>query len=88
MKKIIIIAIIVIIACVLFTNKKNNRYELEGTVFEVNKETTFIKDYNGNIWEIENIVKFEKGQKVTMIMDNNGTKEIEDDIIEVLTLED
>ena len=90
MKKVIIIVVIAIIALsALLTNEKTNHYELAGMVFEVNEETTLIEDYNGNLWEVENTVRFERGQRVTMLMDNNNTEEnIKDDIIEVLTLED
>lgn len=67
-----------------------NRYVLDGSVDEIEVfrngiETIHVIDENGEEW-LYSYASMEEtpadGQKVTMIMNNNGTKTIHDDIIE------
>ncbi len=58
-------------------------YPLCGIVIEVNHEEDYIviEDFYGNIWIFDGIEDWMEKDVVAMIMDDNGTEQIEDDII-------
>lgn len=49
-------------------------------VSEANNHRALICDKNGNLWEVYD-VDLHECQLVDLVMDNNGTKIIEDDIV-------
>lgn len=49
-------------------------------VADVCGQSALIQDHNGNMWEVHN-VDLQECDIVNLIMDNNGTKDIKDDII-------
>ena len=49
-------------------------------VAEVCEQSALIQDYNGNLWEVHN-VDLQECDIVDLVMDNNGTKDIKDDIV-------
>ena len=59
----------------------DNTYILKDCIVaEVCEESALIQDYNGNLWEVHN-VKLQECDRVNLIMNNNGTKNIKDDIV-------
>lgn len=54
-----------------------------GIVVEVNYEEDYIviEDFYGNAWIFEGVEDWIEGDIVAVIMDDNGTEQIEDDII-------
>ena len=54
-------------------------YFVQGKVIDNRKDTSLIETPDGNVWEwLDNTLP--KG-RVFMLMHNNGTKDVEDDII-------
>lgn len=49
-------------------------------VAEVCGQSALIQDYNDNLWEVHN-VDLQECDIVDLVMDNNGTKDIKDDIV-------
>jgi hypothetical protein len=59
----------------------DNTYILKDCIVaEVCEQSALIQDYNGNLWEVHS-VDLQECDIVNLIMDNNGTKDIEDDIV-------
>ena len=59
----------------------DNTYILKDCIVtEVCEESALIEDHNGNLWEVHN-VDLQECDIVDLVMDNNGTKDIEDDIV-------
>lgn len=56
-------------------------YPATGVITELNEDNnTYIwVDFNGNEWEEIGIEDLSKGDRIALIMDNNGTSEIYDD---------
>ena len=44
------------------------------------EQSALIQDHNGNLWEVHN-VNLQECDIVDLVMDNNGTKDIKDDIV-------
>ena len=58
-----------------------NTYTLEDCIVaEACDNGALIQDRNGNLWEVRD-VDLHECQVVDLVMDNNGTKMIEDDIV-------
>ena len=68
--------------CAMYQGAKRE-YPLCGKVVEVNEEENYfcVEDFNGNIWEISDSEDWMVGDFCAMIMDNQGTPRIQDDII-------
>ena len=59
----------------------DNTYILKDCIVaEVCEESALIQDHNGNLWEVHN-VNLQECDRVNLIMNNNGTKNIKDDIV-------
>jgi len=65
-------------------NPAPKEYATCATVIEVDKENNIVtvEDFNGNLWEFEGCEDWLEGDIAAMIMNNNGTQYIYDDIIE------
>ena len=51
------------------------------TNVDVNSDVYTIQDYCGNEWEIEGVEDWYEGDLCSMIMYNNGTRDITDDVV-------
>lgn len=62
---------------------KTNQYPLTTIVTEINEEKDLVSvtDSNGYVWQFYGVEDWEEGDICSIIMDNNGTKEILDDTI-------
>ena len=49
-------------------------------VTDVCEQSALIQDHNGNMWEVHN-VDLQECDIVDLVMDNNDTKDIKDDIV-------
>ena len=60
-----------------------NLYSLSTVVTEINikDDSITVEDSNGNLWDFYGIEDWEVGDGCSLLMDNNGTENIEDDII-------
>lgn len=59
----------------------DNTYILKNCIVaEVCEKSALIQDYNGNLWEVHN-VNLQGCDIVDLVMDNNGTKDIKDDMV-------
>ena len=59
----------------------DNTYILKDCIVtDICEQSALIQDYNGNLWEVHN-VNLQECDIVDLVMDNNGTKDIKDDII-------
>lgn len=60
-----------------------NEYALTTIVINVDEENDIVQcvDFNGNIWEFKGCADWVINDYCSMIMNDNGTEEIEDDII-------
>ena len=60
-----------------------NLYPLSTVVTEINikDDSVTVEDPNGNLWDFYGIEDWEVGDGCSLLMDNNGTENIEDDII-------
>lgn len=63
---------------------EKSEYPLCGKVVEVNEEENYfcIEDFNGNIWKVSDSEDWMVGDFCAMIMNNQGSPRIQDDIIE------
>lgn len=62
-------------------NEQKHLYPLSTTVTEINNDTVTVEDTNGNLWSFDGAEDWEVGDGCSLLMDNNGTNNIEDDII-------
>ena len=77
-----IVCLALIFVMFLFCGKVERTYSTKATVFSVENSIVTFEDEMGNLWEYEEENgRYTKGQIVKLIMDNNYTKEFEDDII-------
>lgn len=62
---------------------KTNQYPLTTIVTEINKEKDLVSitDSNGHVWQFYGVEDWEEEDICSIIMDDNGTKEVLDDII-------
>lgn len=88
MKKLIAIVIIAIvalsaIACGKPEAKKNDFYPVTAVVVSVwyDDDVVTVMDCNGFVWEFYGTEGWQVGDTCSMIMDDNGTVEVEDDTI-------
>lgn len=56
-------------------------YERDATVYKITDGITFFEDLRGNRWSSNIEHDFNVGDSVVLLMDNNGTDTIRDDII-------
>ena len=91
MKKMIVIALALALVFTCVTCSAESAVDefashirpLCGIVIEVNYEYNYIaiEDFTGNVWEWEGVEDWQEGDIAAMIMDDNGTESIFDDII-------
>lgn len=60
-----------------------NMYPLSTIVTEINikDDSITVEDSNGNLWDFYGVEDWQVGDGCSLLMDNNGTENIEDDII-------
>lgn len=81
MKTVIIIVLVIILLMVI--TAPNHFYALTTQVVEIDKvnDVVTVEDCNGNLWTFEGTEDWEIGDCASLIMVDNGTKTIEDDVI-------
>ena len=89
---IILLGVLFMVALVItcgWVESKDVKYNREGIVYSVDSDIVTIKDTTGNmwLWEVEDD-SLSIGSCVKMHMSNNGTEDIEDDIILSLSIID
>lgn len=62
-------------------NQQNHLYPLTTTVTEVNDDTVTVEDSNGNLWSFNGAEDWKINDSCALIMDDNNTKDIRDDVI-------
>lgn len=62
-------------------NQQKHLYPLTTTVTETDNDTVTVEDSNGNIWSFDGAEDWEVGDGCALIMDDNSTSEIVDDVI-------
>lgn len=86
---VLFVVIILFCACKDAANTPiNSKIEIKqyptcGTVTEINRENgkVVVKDFNGNLWAFEGSEDWIEGDICAMIMSDEGTPEIYDDVI-------
>ena len=58
-------------------------YALTACVVEIDKDADVVtfEDYNGNLWTLEGVEDWEMGDCASLLMNNQATAQIEDDVI-------
>lgn len=79
MKRLILLAIL----CASLTGCARDFYARRVTVTELDKATDIVtvEDEQGNLWEFYGAEGWSTGDEIELLMDDNGTSEIQDDII-------
>ena len=81
-KKTIILGIIIsLIIATLAIIPYHKTYAKTAVVIEITDNIVFCEDCNGESWAFESAENWAKGDMVSMVMDNMGTKSIYDDEI-------
>lgn len=62
-------------------NQISHLYPLTTTVTEIKNNTVTVEDSNGNLWSFDGAEDWEVGDGCALIMDDNSTSEIVDDVI-------
>lgn len=62
-------------------NQQKHLYPLTTTVTQINNNTVTVEDSNGNLWSFDGAEDWEVGDGCALIMDDNSTSEIVDDVI-------
>lgn len=62
-------------------NQQKHLYPLSTTVTEINNDTVTVEDTSGNLWSFNGTEDWEVGDCCALIMDDNSTKDIRDDVI-------
>lgn len=62
-------------------NQQKHLYPLSTTVTEINNDTVTVEDSNGNLWSFDGAEDWEINDSCALIMDDNNTKDIRDDVI-------
>lgn len=62
-------------------NQQKHLYPITTTVTEIENNTVTVKDSKGNLWEFTNAEDWQLGDSCALIMDDNNTKDIRDDVI-------
>lgn len=85
---IVLVAVLVFALCGVFTNQllatvRTNTYAMTCKVVELDRENDLVilVDANGFEWAWEGIEDWQIDDCASMLMDNNGTAEIFDDVI-------
>lgn len=80
----LIVVIIILIDAIIITNmKKDNLYPAAMKVIKTDYITHMmtLEDGNGSLWQYKDFEDFMEGDGCAVLMDSNGTPEIEDDKI-------
>lgn len=68
--------------CQLYNaNQISHLYPLSTTVTEINNDTVTVEDSNGNLWLFNGAEDWEINDSCALIMNDNNTKDIRDDVI-------
>lgn len=68
--------------CQLYNaNQFSHLYPLTTTVTEIENDTVTVEDSNGNLWSFDSAEDWEINDTCALIMDDNSTKDIYDDVI-------
>ena len=59
----------------------SNLYPLSTTVTQINNDTVTVEDTNGNLWSFDGAEDWEINDTCALIMNDNNTKDIRDDVI-------
>lgn len=62
-------------------NQQKHLYPLSTTVMEINNDTVTVEDSNGNLWSFNGVEDWEINDSCALIMNDNNTKDIRDDVI-------
>lgn len=62
-------------------NQFSHLYPLTTTVTKIKNDTITVEDSNGNIWSFDGAEDWEVGDGCALIMHDNSTREIVDDVI-------
>lgn len=62
-------------------NQQNHLYPLTTVVTEINNDTVTVKDSNGNLLSFDGAEDWEINDSCVLIMNDNNTKDIRDDVI-------
>lgn len=62
-------------------NQQKHLYPLSTTVTEIENDTVTVEDSNGNLWSFDGAEDWEINDSCALIMDDNNTKDIRDDVI-------
>lgn len=62
-------------------NQTSHLYPLSTTVTEINNNTVTVEDSNGNLWSFNGAEDWEVNDSCALIMNDNNTKDIRDDVI-------
>ena len=62
-------------------NQISHLYPLSTTVTEINNDTVTVEDSNRNIWSFDGAEDWEINDSCALIMNDNNTKDIRDDVI-------
>ena len=62
-------------------NQQKHLYPLYTTVTEIESDTVTVEDSNGNLWSFNGAEDWEVGDGCALIMHDNSTSEIVDDVI-------
>lgn len=62
-------------------NQISHLYPLSTTVMEINNDTVTVEDSNGNLWSFNGAEDWEINDSYALIMNDNNTKDICDDVI-------
>lgn len=83
---IISLAIVAVMAdktiCQIYNaNQISHLYPLSTTVTKIENDTVTVEDSNGNLWSFNGAEDWEINDSCALIMDDNNTKDIRDDVI-------
>lgn len=68
--------------CQLYNaNQFSHLYPLSTVVTEINNDIVTVEDSNGNLWSFNGAEDWEINDSCALIMDDNNTKDIRDDVI-------
>ncbi|MFQ9785915.1 MAG: hypothetical protein ACLRYF_04710 [Mediterraneibacter faecis] len=68
--------------CQLYNaNQISHLYPLTTTVAEIKNDTVTVEDSNGNLWSFDGAEDWEINDSCALIMNDNNTKDIRDDVI-------
>lgn len=62
-------------------NQISHLYPLTTTVTQINNDTVTVEDSNGNLWLFNGVEDWQVGDGCALIMNDNNTKDIRDDVI-------